>query len=348
MPSRSSKPASNGKARSNGSPTAHAVAAPSSGERLEVLKTYKLAIDGKFPRSESGRTMLVCDAAGTLIAHASKASRKDLRDAVEAARKAQPGWAAATAYLRGQILYRIAEMLEGRRGEFRDLLTIHANSAAKVTTKNTPKPTARTSAKAATASPAALTPDAEVSAAVDRLVHYAGWADKYAQVLGCNNPVAGPHYNFTVPEPTGVVGIICPDAPALLALVSLLAPVICSGNTAVLLGSQTNPLAPAVFAETCLTGDVPAGVINVLTGERAELLSHFATHREIDAIHAANLSPAEMTTLREGVAENLKRVILRGGGKAGTLDFTNAATCESPRWIEDFVEMKTIWHPAGV
>lgn len=345
MPSRSSKPASNGKPRSNGSPASHAASVAADGDRLEVLKTYKLAIDGKFPRSESGRTMLVSDAAGGVIAHASKASRKDLRDAVEAARKAQPGWAGATAYLRGQILYRIAEMLEGRRAEFRDLLAIRAGSAAKASAKNAPKPAARGSKVSAVA---ALTPDAEVSASVDRLVHYAGWADKYAQVLGCNNPVAGPHYNFTVPEPTGVVGIICPDTPALLGLVSLLAPVICSGNTAVLLGSQTNPLAAAVFAEACLTGDVPAGVINVLTGERAELLSHFGTHREIDAIHAANLPAAEMTTLREGVAENLKRVILRGGGKAGTLDFTNAATCESPRWIEDFVEMKTIWHPAGV
>lgn len=293
-------------------------------ERLDVIKTYKLFIDGKFPRSESGRTQSAQDAKGKVLAHMCRASRKDLRDAVTAARKALPGWKNATAYLRGQILYRMAEMMEGKRAEFVGALG---------------------GGKAA---------EAEVTAAIDRLVCYAGWADKYAQVLGCNNPVAGPYYNFTVPEATGVVGIIAPDQPGLLGLIALLAPVVCSGNTAVVLGGESTAamLATVVLGEVMATSDVPAGVVNLLTGQREELAGVFAGHRDIDAIHAAGVSPAQAQTLREGSAENVKRVVVRDvgqkGKKAAGLDLFDASACSSPYWIEPFVEMKTIWHPSAV
>jgi len=287
-------------------------------DRIEVLKTCKLYIDGKFPRSESGRTMEIATRAGAV--HVCRGSRKDLREAVEAARRAFPGWSGATAYLRGQILYRIAEMLESRRGELAS--AIDAVAAGK-----------RGKASAA---------DAEVTLSIDRLVHFAGWADKYAQVLGCNNPVSGPYYNFTTPEPTGVVAIVCPEERPLLALVSLLAPVICSGNTAVLIASGANPPPAIAFSEACATGDVPPGVINVLTGDRAELLPVIAGHRDIDGVHAANLSDADASTLRAGVAENLKRVRV-----LDVRDWTDAEACEGPWVVEPFVEMKTVWHPAS-
>lgn len=286
-------------------------------ERITVLKTYKLFIDGKFPRSESGRSMEVRSRDGDV--HLCRASRKDLRDAVEAARRAQPGWAKATAYLRGQILYRIAEMLEGKRGEL----------AAAI---------AATGAKGRKA----ITPADEVTLAVDRLVHYAGWADKYAQVLGCNNPVSGPFYNFTVPEPAGVVAAVCPDERPLLGLVSAVAPAVVSGNAVVAIASSTNPIPAAIFAEACATGDVPGGVINVLTGDRAELLPFVASHRDIDGVIAVNLTPAEGGVLRKGVAENLKRVSIHEG-----IDLSNKDACEHPWWIEPLVEMKTMWHPAS-
>jgi acyl-CoA reductase-like NAD-dependent aldehyde dehydrogenase len=292
-------------------------------ERIEVLKTYKLFIDGKFPRSESGRSMEL--RTGGDAVHLCRASRKDLRGAVEAARRAQVGWAKATAYLRGQILYRIAEMVEGKRGELAEGIKASGQHGTK----------AKGKAKS-------LKPEEEVRLSVDRLVHYAGWADKYAQVLGCNNPVAGPYYNFTVPEPTGVVAAVCPDERPLLGLVSVLAPAIVSGNAAVVIASTANPIPAAIFAEACATGDVPAGVVNILTGDRAELLTHVATHRDIDGVIAVNLSAAEGTVLRKGVAENLKRVSIHEG-----VDLTDAQACEHPWWIEPLVEMKTMWHPAS-
>ena len=288
--------------------------------RLEVAKTYKLYIGGAFPRSESGRSLPVTGGGGTV--HISRASRKDLRDAVEAAAKAQPAWADATAYNRGQVLYRMAEMLEGKRQEFAELL----------------KAGARTKGRGA----AALSPAREVEASIDRLVCFGGWADKYSQVLGCNNPVAGPFYNFTVPEPSGIVGVIAPDGPALLGLVSLIAPPLCAGNAVVALGSESDPLATAVFGEVCATSDVPAGVLNLLTGLREELVPHFASHREINSIHAAGLSPDHAKSLREGAADSVKRVTVREG-----VDFSDEAACHSPWWIEPFVEMKTMWHPSG-
>lgn len=292
--------------------------------RIDVLKTYKLYIDGKFPRTESGRTMELNTAGGDV--HLCKASRKDLREAVEAGRKAQPAWASATAYLRGQILYRIAEMMEGKRRELAEAIdAVGAAGAPKV--KGAKKK---------------LTAEAEVTLAVDRVVHYAGWADKYAQVLGCNNPVAGPFYNFTVPEPTGVVAVVCPDEAPLLGMVSLLAPVICPGNAAVVVASEKNPIPAAVFAEACATGDVPGGVVNILAAERAELVSHLASHRDLDAVVGANLSPEQAAALRKGAAENLKRVTIHD-----VPNWADTKACEHPWWIENVVEMKTMWHPAG-
>jgi acyl-CoA reductase-like NAD-dependent aldehyde dehydrogenase len=294
-------------------------------DRIDVLKTYKLYIDGKFPRTESGRTMEVATASGDV--HLCKASRKDLRDAVEAARKAHAGWASATAYLRGQILYRIAEMVEGKRRELADAIDAVKAGGKKQAAKG----------KGARV----LKAEEEVTLAVDRLVHFAGWADKFAQVLGCNNPVAGPFYNFTVPEAMGVVVAVCPDEAPLLGLVSLVAPAIVSGNAAIVIPSVTNPIPAAVFAEACATGDVPGGVVNVLTGERAELLPFVASHRDIDGVIAANLPAGDAAILRKGVAENLKRVSIH------TVDFADVEACEHPWWIEPLVDMKTMWHPAG-
>lgn len=295
----------------------------SSSERLPILKTYKLFIGGAFPRTESGRTMLIPGADGEVCAHLCHASRKDLRNAVAAARKAQAGWQKRSAYNKGQILYRMAEMLEGKSAEFVDALC----NAADLEGGSVP------SREQATA---------EVQEAVDRLVAFAGWADKYPQVLGCANPVAGPFHNFTIPEATGVVGVVAPNEQPILGLISLLAPVICAGNTAVVLGSSTQPLATAILGEVCATSDVPAGVINLLTGYRSELLSHFASHRDIDAIHAAGCNGEERRQLELGAAENLKRVKVRD---LSTKDWYQRRLCHSPYWIEPFVEMKTLWHP---
>lgn len=285
-------------------------------ERLGVLKTYKLFIGGKFPRTESGRSMKVADGVGGELAHVCRASRKDLRAAVEAAHAAQPGWASAGAFLRSQILYRVAEMLEARAGEFEKALAPFASGGS-------------------------LSPSDEVALSVDRLVAFAGWCDKYQQVLGTHNPVAGPYYNFTVPEPMGVVGVIAPPEPSLLGMVSMLAPVICSGNAAVVLASMSNPVPGAVFGEVCVSGDVPPGVVNIITGDPVELVEHFATHREINAVHAAGIGDEHRRTLRQGAAENLKRVCIR------EIDDWTGDVCESPDWIESFVEFKTIWHPSS-
>jgi acyl-CoA reductase-like NAD-dependent aldehyde dehydrogenase len=313
-------------------------------ERLDVLKTYKLYIDGAFPRSESGRTMPMLGRPVKggkelpVLAHVARASRKDLRDAVEAARRAQPKWADATAYLRGQILYRMAEMLEGKRGEFVDALESVADPAALKGAKATK---ARTAKKTRPSKP--LDPEDEVSLAIDRLVNYAGWSDKFSQVVGCQNAVAGPFYNFTIPEATGVVAAVAPRGCPLLALVTLIAPVICAGNTVVVLASEGNPLVGAILGEVFATSDLPGGVVNILTAEHDELLPHLASHRDIDAIHAANLSPDRTTLLRTGMAENLKRVMIHSD-----VDWTSTTACQSPWWIEPFVEFKTIWHPSAV
>lgn len=309
-------------------------------DRLDVLKTYKLYIDGAFPRSESGRTTPVLGPAKgkappPVLAHVAKASRKDLRDAVEAARRAQPKWADATAYLRGQILYRMAEMLEGKREEFinaLDAVPTDANPSARAKSKSKPAKSAKP-----------LSANAEVSLAIDRLVNYAGWSDKFSQVVGCQNAVAGPFYNFTIPEATGVVAAIAPAECPLLALVSLIAPAICAGNAVVALASERNPIVGAILGEVLATSDLPGGVVNILTADHDELLPHIASHRDIDAIHAANLSAARTTILRSGIAENLKRTMIRDH-----VDFADTAACQNPWWIEPFVEFKTIWHPSAV
>jgi acyl-CoA reductase-like NAD-dependent aldehyde dehydrogenase len=263
--------------------------------RLPVSKTYKLYIGGEFPRSESGRTY---EAQGANVA---RGSRKDLRDAVRAARAAFPKWAGMTAYNRGQVVYRIAEMLEGRRAEFADL---------------------------------ASGPD-EVDRSIDRLVWYAGWADKLPQVLGSSNPVAGPYFNFTVPEPTGVVGILAPEEPALEGLVSRVAPAIVGGNATVVVSSESSPLAAIELAEVLATSDVPGGVVNVLTGHREELAPWLAGHMDVNAIDLAG-ADGQVEELERLAAENVKRVV---HGKADR---------QSPWDIADFLELKTVWHPIGV
>lgn len=287
--------------------------------RLPVAKSWKLFIGGQFPRSESGRTDAVRDARERTLGHLARASVKDLRDAVAAARRAQGSWSRRTAYNRGQILYRLAEMVEGKTAEFADAL--------RTTSALTPKQAA-----------------AEVGAAVDRLIAFAGWTDKYATLLGGHAPVAGPYYVFTVPEPSGVVGVLAPEEPALLGLISLIAPPLCAGNAVVALGSRAHPLATVLLAEACATADVPHGVVNLLTGRRGELAAGFAEHRDVDALHAAGASKAERRLLEGGAAENLKRVTVRELAPAEWLD---AERCASPEWIAPFVEMKTIWHPSA-
>jgi acyl-CoA reductase-like NAD-dependent aldehyde dehydrogenase len=275
--------------------------------RLAVRKTYKLYIGGAFPRSESGRSYLVSGADGRPLANVALASRKDLRDAVVAARKAQPGWAAATAYLRGQVLYRIAEMLEGRRAQFVESLVVGEG----------------------------LTEEAAVSsvdASVDRLVWYAGWADKLAQVAGSANPVAGPYFNFSIPEPTGVVGVLAPQGSSLLGLISVVAPVVTSGNAAVVVASEDHPLPALDLAEVLATSDLPGGVVNMLSGRSAELAPVLAAHRDVEAIDLAGAPDGLDAQLEEAAADNVKRGLSEPG----------------PDRMLFFVEIKTVWHPLGV
>ena len=278
-------------------------------ERLDVQKTYKLFIGGSFPRSESGRTFAINGSDGALIANVSNASRKDLRDAVRAARSAQAGWAGRTAYNRGQILYRVAEVMEGRRAQFAEELR-HCGVAARAAHR-------------------------EVGRAIDRWVWYAGWCDKFHQVTGTVNPVAGPYFNFTVPEPTGVVGLVAPDEPSLLGLVSRLAPALVSGNTTIVLAGQTSPLSAVVMAEVFATSDVPGGVVNILTGDSDELLPWLLGHRDVNAVDLTG-APADLdASILDEAADNVKRLV-RGD-----------ADEQSPYVIADFCEMKTIWHPVG-
>ncbi len=286
--------------------------------RLQVQKTYKLFIGGKFVRSESGRVESAASG-GQVLANYARASRKDFRDAVGAARKAQAGWAKTSAYLRGQILYRAAEMLEMRRPELEAEL---ARSAGKKNGKATE----------------------EASLTIERLVHYAGWTDKFSQIFSAVNPVASSHFNFTMPEPTGVVVVVCPNDPPLLALVSLVAPVILSGNTAVVLTSATQPLPALTFSEIIATSDLPGGVINLLSGNPAELASHIASHMDVNAIVDASGDAKVAAALQQGGGHNVKRYVERSLSAA---DWRGAAA-ENPYWILDTVEMKTAWHPIGL
>ena len=289
--------------------------AKGSDRRVPVAKTYKIYIDGKFPRTESGRYLALEDGRGRVIANVCRGSRKDFRNATVAARKAQAGWAATNAYLRGQILYRIAEMLEGRREQFIAELKLQGT-------------TQRAALK-------------EVDASIDRLIYFAGWADKYQQVFSTVNPVASSHFNFSVLEPTGVVSIIAPDDSGLLGLVSNLAPTIVGGNTCVVLASESMPLSAVSFAEVLHASDVPAGVVNILTGLRSELTSQFASHMDVNAIVFCDASGTTARTIQELASDNIKRVVARGDIDWGSED------SQHPYLIRDTQEVKTTWHPIG-
>lgn len=310
--------------------------------RLGVTKTYKLFVGGAFPRSESGRSIAVSGRDGGVFAQVSHASRKDLRDAVEVAKAAQVKWAAIAPYTRGQILYRLAEMMEGKSDELREAIDAvgPAKSAARGVAKGKSKAASKVgSAKAG----ASLSAGDEVARAIDTVVHHAGWADKIAQVMGTSNPVAGPYYNFTVPEAVGVVAAVAPDAPVLLGLVAVIAPAIATGSAVIALASQANPIPACVLAEACATSDLPGGVVNILTGTRDELAGQIALHREIDAAVGVGLSAKEAAALRAGAAENLKRVAIRDGVEWAVEGATHGAA-----WLEPTIEFKTIWHPSAV
>lgn len=300
--------------------------------RLDVRKTYKLYVGGKFPRSESARSYEVLDARGRFLANAALASRKDARDAVLAARTAFAGWSGATAYNRGQVLYRVAEVMEGRHGQF-------AEEVARAE--------GLTAAKARAA----------VDAAIDRWVWYAGWTDKVAQVAGAANPVAGPYFNLSVPEPTGVVAVLAPQASSLLGLVSVVAPVVAGGSTCVVLASQARPLPAIVLGEVLATSDVPGGVVNLLTGSTAEVAPWLASHEDVDALDLAGAAPlpgdepsVDWGALEAAAAATLTRVVRPAGAASSEVPAVEpdwSAAPDGPRRVLAFMETKTVWHPKG-
>lgn len=277
--------------------------------RLSVNKTYKLYIGGKFPRTESGRYYPLKNKQGKLLANVCLGSRKDFRNAVVAARKAQPGWEATGATLKGQILYRIAEMLEGRRDQLIHELRL---------TGTTPKAAEK-----------------QVDASTDLLVYYAGWTDKYSQIFSSVNPVGSPHFNFSRPEATGVIALLAEEGKGLLGLVGGLAPLLCGGNTVVALASRSSPLAAISLGEILNTSDIPGGVVNILTGDRDELMPHLSTHLDVNGIAAFGLSSEHWKTVQENAALNIRRV----------QHYPSVA--EDPYRILDFTEIKTTWHPVG-
>ena len=283
--------------------------------RIAVAKTYKIYIDGKFPRTESGRYFTLENKDGSVIANVCRSSRKDFRNAVVAARAALAGWSGASAYLRGQIVYRIAEMLEGRHEQFVDELVLQGVAKRKARS--------------------------EVDATIDRVIYYAGWSDKYQQIFSSVNPVASSHFNFSVLEPTGVVAVIAPDDSGLLGLVSTLMPVIVGGNTAVVLASESLPLSAVSFAEVLQAGDVPKGVVNILTGYRSELAMQFASHMDVNAVVHSESAPDRTRDIQQEAARNIKRVITRSETK-----WTSEAA-QSPYLIRETQETKTTWHPIG-
>lgn len=284
-------------------------------KRVPIAKTYKIYIGGKFPRTESGRYFALRDKKDNVIANVCRGSRKDFRNSVVAARKAQPGWASASAYLRGQILYRIAEMLEGRREQFVAELVLQGSGK-------------RAAAK-------------EVDASIDRLIYFAGWADKFQQVFSTVNPVSSSHFNFSVLEPTGVVAILAPEDSSLLGLVSNIAPTIAGGNTCIALASESKPLCAVSFAEVLHASDVPAGVVNLLTGYRSELSEQFASHMDVNAIVYCDGGKATARSVQELAAENVKRVVART-----RVDWSKD-DAQHPYLIRDTQEVKTTWHPIG-
>ena len=285
-------------------------------ERIDVLKTYKIFIGGKFPRTESGRYFHVKNDTGELLANMCLSSRKDFRNAVVAARKVQKSWESASALNKGQVLYRIAEMLEGRKSQFMDELMMSGSS--KIAAKK------------------------EVEQSIDRLIYYAGWSDKFQQIFSSVNPVASSHFNFSVPQAMGVVSVIAPNKFSLLGLVSVVAPVIVGGNTCIVLSSEENPMVSISFAEVLNTSDVPHGVVNILTGKRKELLSHFASHKDVNAIIYCGDNNQEIKEIEHLSSENLKRVKIY---KHKNWDHNSS---QSPFFIETCQELKTIWHPNKV
>ena len=285
--------------------------------RLPITKTPKCYVGGAFIRSESGRVTALHDARGNFFANIPQCTRKDLRNAVEAAAKAGPGWAKRSGYNRGQILYRLAEMIEARSTEMAEAIALGGASDA-------------AAAK-------------EVSASIERLIHYAGWADKFAQVLGSVNPVSSPHFNFTVTEPMGIIGIIAPDEAPLLALVSLIAPAITAGNSVVALASQAQPYPAIVLGEMLATSDLPGGVVNILTGQRSEMLPTFATHEHLRAISGV-ANAADRKQLKLGAADSVKRVRLH---KSEDAHDWFAGDAQGVHEIRELIEFKTTWHPIG-
>jgi acyl-CoA reductase-like NAD-dependent aldehyde dehydrogenase len=285
-------------------------------ERLAVRKTYKLYIGGNFPRSESGRSYVVTSASGEFLANAARASRKDARDAVVAARGGFAGWSGATAYNRGQILYRVAELLEGRRAQFVDEVGLGEGIGRRQ---------------------AGLV----VAAAIDRWVWYAGWSDKLAQVLGGANPVAGPYFDFSMPEPTGVVAVVAPQESSLLGLVSVLAPVMVTGCTAVVVASEGRPLPAVTLSEVLATSDVPGGVVNILTGRTAELAPVLASHMDVNAIDLTGVAADDVADLQRAAADNVKRTYR-------PLEAADWRSDPGLRRLKAVLEIKTVWHPIGV
>jgi acyl-CoA reductase-like NAD-dependent aldehyde dehydrogenase len=281
--------------------------------RIEIQKTYKIFIGGQFPRTESGRYYPLKDKKGNVIANICLSSRKDFRNAEVAARGALSGWSGRAAFNRGQILYRIAEMLEGRKEQFVAELVLQGSSAA--------------AAKQ------------EVESSIDRMVYYSGWCDKYQQIFSSVNPVASSHFNFSVPEPTGVVAIIADENTSLLGLVTAIAPVIAGGNTCVVLASENRPLCAVTFAEVLNTSDLPGGIVNILTGSSSELHTHFSNHMDVNAVIYYRNNKAEIKTIKENASLNVKRVFI--------YNKVNIASekAQSPYFISDLQEIKTTWHP---
>src|SRR6185295_15139506 len=286
---------------------------PGPNKRLEVLKTYKIYIGGQFPRTESGRYYIATNSKGEQLANVCLSSRKDFRDAVVAARNAFKGWSAKAAFNRSQILYRIAEMLEGRKAQFIEELTKQDISKAQA--------------------------QKEIALSVDRLIYYAGWCDKYQQIFGTVNPVASSHFNFSVPESTGVVAAIAPQENSLVGLVSTISPIIAGGNTCVILASETRPLCSVTFAEVINSSDVPGGVVNILTGQSKELISHFSSHMDVNAMLYYGSDAAEIKTIQENATLNVKRVFIHD--KGNSMD----ENAQGPYHILDTQEIKTTWHP---
>ena len=282
--------------------------------RLEVLKTYKIYVGGQFPRTESGRYYKAKNTKGDLLANVCLSSRKDFRDAVVAARGAFGGWSGRAAFNRSQILYRIAEMLEGRRTQFADELIKQGASSSNA--------------------------EKEINLSIDRLIYYAGWCDKFQQVFSSVNPVASSHFNFSVPEPTGVVAIIAPQDSSLIGLVSVIAPVIAGGNTCVVLASEDKPLSAVTFAEVINSSDVPGGVVNILTGKPSELVKYFAEHMDVNTIIYCEKNDADKKLIQERASLNVKRTVFYDD-----INWLNESSSQSPYFIIDTQETKTTWHP---